>query len=234
MPPRALPCRPDALPFDRVVRIAVREQSTMDRDCVALFVSPRTTFLELACGCSAAAARSPAVSLRGLRRGRPTHRHLPYGAVWIDISVLVPRTARPARLSSVPVVAERPAAGSVALGGSHPKKVGFGFNSYDPRIDPRHPRPGTNDPPFDDGRPVLATGGSSSDPGIAVGANLATIGIGTETSGSILSPSGQNSLVGIKPTLAPASTRRTRPPPLARRVEYGVPRLAVTDASTCS
>src|SRR6267143_785413 len=139
MPPRALPCRPDALPFDRVVRIAVREQSTMDRDCVALFVSPRTTFLELACGCSAAAARSPAVSLRGLLRGRPTHRHLPYGAVWIDISVLVPRTARPARLSSVPVVAERPAAGSVPLGGSHPKKDAFGFNSYDPRIDPRHP-----------------------------------------------------------------------------------------------
>jgi len=32
-------------------------------------------------------------------------------------------------------------------------------------------------------------------------ANLATIAIGTETSGSILSPSNQNSLVGIKPTV---------------------------------
>ncbi len=76
-------------------------------------------------------------------------------------------------------------------------KVGFGFNSYDPRIDPRPKVPVVPN----DGRPVLATGGSSSGPGIAVGANLATVGVGTETSGSILSPSGQNSLVGIKPTL---------------------------------
>jgi len=79
--------------------------------------------------------------------------------------------------------------------GADLSKVGFGFNSYDPRIDPRTTRP------QNDGRPVLATGGSSSGPGIAVGANLATVGVGTETSGSILSPSGQNSLVGIKPTL---------------------------------
>src|SRR5258707_8795421 len=79
--------------------------------------------------------------------------------------------------------------------GADLSKVGFGFNSYDPRIDPR------TTPPVNDGRPVLATGGSSSGPGIAVGANLAAAGVGTETSGSILSPSGQNSLVGIKPTL---------------------------------
>src|SRR5438445_6830296 len=79
--------------------------------------------------------------------------------------------------------------------GADLSKVGFGFNSYDPRIDPR------TIAPVNDGRPVLATGGSSSGPGIAVGANFATIGVGTETSGSILSPSGQNSLVGIKPTL---------------------------------
>src|SRR5439155_1024275 len=41
-------------------------------------------------------------------------------------------------------------------------KVGYGFNSYDPRIDPR------TTAPFNDGRPVLQTGGSSSGPGIAV------------------------------------------------------------------
>src|SRR5438105_10174357 len=80
--------------------------------------------------------------------------------------------------------------------GADLSKVGFGFNSYDPRLDPR-----TTTSPFNDGRPVLATGGSSSGPGIAVGANLAAAGVGTETSGSILSPSGQNSLVGIKPQL---------------------------------
>jgi amidase len=67
---------------------------------------------------------------------------------------------------------------------------GFGFNPYDPR-----PLPGG------DGRPVLQTGGSSSGPGIGVNANLAAISVGTETSGSILSPASANGVVGIKPTV---------------------------------
>ncbi|WP_100488024.1 amidase family protein [Sporolactobacillus pectinivorans] len=44
-------------------------------------------------------------------------------------------------------------------------------------------------------------GGSSAGTGAAVAANLAAAGIGTETSGSILSPASSNSLVGIKPTV---------------------------------
>ena len=72
---------------------------------------------------------------------------------------------------------------------------GFGFNPYDPRVDPR------TTPPFNDGRPVLQTGGSSSGPGIGVNANLAAISVGTETSGSILSPANANGVVGIKPTV---------------------------------
>ncbi len=43
--------------------------------------------------------------------------------------------------------------------------------------------------------------GSSSGSGSAVAANLAAAAIGTETDGSIVSPSNNNSLVGIKPTL---------------------------------
>ncbi|HDR50182.1 MAG TPA: amidase, partial [Mariniphaga anaerophila] len=43
--------------------------------------------------------------------------------------------------------------------------------------------------------------GSSSGTGAAVAANLCTIGIGTETDGSIVCPSGVNGIVGIKPTL---------------------------------
>ena len=43
--------------------------------------------------------------------------------------------------------------------------------------------------------------GSSSGTGAAISANFATIGIGTETDGSIVCPSGANSLVGLKPTL---------------------------------
>lgn len=72
---------------------------------------------------------------------------------------------------------------------------GFGFNPYDPRVDPR------TTPPFNDGRPVLQTGGSSSGPGIGVNANLVAVAIGTETSGSILSPASANGVVGIKPTV---------------------------------
>jgi amidase len=43
--------------------------------------------------------------------------------------------------------------------------------------------------------------GSSSGTGAAISANLASVGIGTETDGSIVCPSNANSLVGIKPTL---------------------------------
>src|SRR5437016_4166793 len=68
---------------------------------------------------------------------------------------------------------------------------GYGFNPYDPRRDPRTET-------FD-GRPALNTGGSSSGAGTA--ANFWAGNIGTETSGSILSPSNQNMLAGIKPTV---------------------------------
>jgi amidase len=68
---------------------------------------------------------------------------------------------------------------------------GFGFNPYDPRPDPR-------DATFD-GRPALSTGGSSS--GIGTAANLWAANVGTDTGGSVISPSNANMLVGIRPTL---------------------------------
>jgi amidase len=43
--------------------------------------------------------------------------------------------------------------------------------------------------------------GSSSGTGAAISANLCAIGIGTETNGSVVCPSGVNGIVGIKPTL---------------------------------
>ena len=43
--------------------------------------------------------------------------------------------------------------------------------------------------------------GSSSGTGAAIAANLAAVGVGTETDGSIVCPSAVNSLVGIKPTI---------------------------------
>jgi len=78
--------------------------------------------------------------------------------------------------------------------------AGYGYNPYDPRPDPRNALDGFMRP-LNDGRPALTPGGSSSGPGIAAAANLAAAAIGTETSGSILSPGTANMLVGIKPTV---------------------------------
>jgi amidase len=68
---------------------------------------------------------------------------------------------------------------------------GFGMNPYDPRRDPREVS-------FD-GRPVLPPGGSSS--GIGTAANFWAANVGTETSGSLLSPANLTMLVAIKPTV---------------------------------
>jgi len=92
---------------------------------------------------------------------------------------------------------------------------GFAFNPYHPR---RDPRPGA------DGRPALATGGSSS--GVGTAASLWAANVGTETSGSILSPANQNMLVGVKPTVGrvsrygviPLTADQDTPGPLATSV----------------
>lgn len=55
------------------------------------------------------------------------------------------------------------------------------------------------------GRRQFETGGSSSGSGVAVAANYAVAALGSETSGSILSPSGKNSVVGLKPTIGAVS-----------------------------
>jgi amidase len=94
--------------------------------------------------------------------------------------------------------------------------TGYGFNPYDPRRDPRDA--------FFDGRPVLGTGGSSSGTGTNVSFWLGNVG--TETSGSILSPSHQNMLVGIKPTVGrisrhgviPITADQDTPGPMTRTV----------------
>src|SRR5262245_31573089 len=92
---------------------------------------------------------------------------------------------------------------------------GYGFNPYDPRP-----------LPAGDGRPVLTPGGSSSGSGIAVSANLVAVAVGTETSGSILSPGTSNGVVGIKPTVGlvsregilPITADQDTAGPLARTV----------------
>ncbi len=104
---------------------------------------------------------------------------------------------------------------------------GFGFNPFDPRRDPREET-------FD-GRPALQTGGSSS--GAGTNASFWAANVGTETSGSILSPSNQNMLVGIKPTVGrisrygvmPITADQDTPGPMARSVADAATLLGVLE-----
>ncbi len=74
------------------------------------------------------------------------------------------------------------------------------------------------------GRLQFESGGSSSGSGASVAANYAVAAIGTETAGSILSPSSQNSIVGLKPTIGalsrtgivPISSTLDTPGPMAK------------------
>jgi amidase len=105
---------------------------------------------------------------------------------------------------------------AAAMPGNYNGLNGQGMNPWDPRRDPRDA--------FFDGRPVLTTGGSSSGAGTNVSFWMANVG--TETSGSILSPSNQNMLVGIKPTVGrvsrygviPITADQDTPGPMARTV----------------
>ena len=80
------------------------------------------------------------------------------------------------------------------------------------------------------GRKSFGTGGSSSGSAAAMAANLAAVAIGSETSGSILSPASANSSVGLKPTtgslsrtgIVPISTTLDTAGPIARNVADAV------------
>lgn len=105
----------------------------------------------------------------------------------------------------------------------------FGYNPYDPRRDPRDG--------FDDGRPALPTGGSSS--GTGTSANFWGANIGTETSGSILNPANWTMLVGIKPTVGrvsrygviPITSDQDTPGPLAKTVTDAAILLGVLEGA---
>ncbi|HET7746443.1 MAG TPA: amidase family protein [Vicinamibacteria bacterium] len=97
---------------------------------------------------------------------------------------------------------------------------GYGMNPYDPRRDPR--------PATADGRPALATGGSSS--GVGTAASFWAANVGTETSGSILSPANQNMLAAIKPTVGRVS-RHGIIPITADQDTAGPMARTVTDAA---
>lgn len=104
---------------------------------------------------------------------------------------------------------------------------GHGMNPYDPRRDPRE---------TGDGRAVLGVGGSSS--GIGTAANFWAANVGTETSGSILTPSNALMLVGIKPTVGrisrygviPITADQDTPGPMTKNVTDAAILLGVLES----
>ena len=119
---------------------------------------------------------------------------------------------------------------TAGMPGNYNALNGYGFNPWDPRRDPR-------DASFD-GRPVMSTGGSSSGTGTNV--SFWAANVGTETSGSILSPANQNMLVGIKPTVGrvsrygviPITADQDTPGPIARSVTDAAIFLGAMESAT--
>jgi amidase len=97
------------------------------------------------------------------------------------------------------------------------------LNAYDPR-----PIPSVL--PNGDGRQALSPSGSSSGPGVIASSNLAAATVGTETSGSILSPANSNSDVGIKPTVGLISRHGVIPIAASQDTAGPIAR-SVTDAA---
>ena len=114
--------------------------------------------------------------------------------------------------------------------GNYNAVTGYGMNPYDPRRDPREATA--------DGRPILTVAGSSS--GIGTTANLWAASVGTETSGSILTPSSYTMLVGIKPTVGrisrygviPITADQDTPGPMAKTVTDAAILLGVLEGKT--
>jgi amidase len=119
---------------------------------------------------------------------------------------------------------------ATGMPGNYNALAGYGLNPYDPRRDPREAAA--------DGRPALGAGGSSS--GIGTAANLWAANVGTETSGSILTPANQNMLVGIKPTVGrvsrygviPITADQDTAGPLARTVTDAALLLGTLESAT--
>ncbi|MGI9148729.1 MAG: amidase [Chloroflexota bacterium] len=74
---------------------------------------------------------------------------------------------------------------------------------------------------------AYASGGSSGGTAVAIAANLGSVGLGTDTGGSVRAPASINNIVGIRPTvglvsrtgMGPLDSQRDTPGPMGRTVE---------------
>lgn len=89
------------------------------------------------------------------------------------------------------ITAQTRAAGGIILGKANLDEFAFGFTGSS-SVE------GLTRNPYD---PTRGAGGSSSGTGASIAASLATVGIGTDTGGSIRVPSSVGGLVGIRPSM---------------------------------
>lgn len=112
-------------------------------------------------------------------------------------------------------------AGAVILGKANLSEFAFSFST-------ESSLGGVTLNPYD---PNRTPGGSSGGTGAAIAANFGTVGLGTDTGGSIRIPSTFNSLVGVRPTIGLSS--RSGIIPLALSQDVGGPMTrTVADAAT--
>lgn len=117
------------------------------------------------------------------------------------------------------VVARLRAAGAIVLAKSSLSELAMGLADSINSV-----LPGFTRNPYNT---AFASGGSSGGTGVAIAANFATVGIGTDTGGSVRAPSSINNLVGIRPTvglvsrtgMGPLDSQRDTPGPMGRSVE---------------
>jgi amidase len=120
--------------------------------------------------------------------------------------------------SDAPLVAKIKAAGGIILGKASLSEFTFGGGDNINSVLPGFARNPYNT--------AFATGGSSGGTGASIAANFASVGIGTDTGGSIRMPSAHNALAGIRPTvglvsrigITPNSSVRDTGGPMARTV----------------
>lgn len=120
--------------------------------------------------------------------------------------------------TDAPLVAKIKAAGGIILGKASLSEFTMGGGDNINSVLPGFARNPYNT--------AFATGGSSGGTGASVAANLVTVGIGTDTGGSVRMPSAHNALAGLRPTvglvsrigITPNSSVRDTAGPMARTV----------------
>ncbi|MCY0388284.1 amidase family protein [Robbsia sp. Bb-Pol-6] len=134
-----------------------------------------------------------------------------------SLALVGPPAARDA-----PVARQLRDAGAIILGKANLSEWS-NFRDFGPMMDGWSGRGGqTLNPHLREGD----VSGSSSGPAVATAAGLATVAVGTETDGSILSPAQKNGVVGMRPTFGlidnkgviPISTSIDTPGPMTRSV----------------